>query len=235
MRHRPGPLLCLTGLLIIGCDEEPEIEVYRAPADPPVAGATVTDNPHAGMGGPMAGGGTMATSMSDRRLITWDLPEGWSIRPVAGPMRSGTLASGVGPDALEVSVATAGGGLMANVARWWRLLGHAEPPTGEQLQQMITPLEGHALEAVLVDLPGAEPEGDQPRMRTLAGVVEHEGTLWFFTVTDTDARLDRHGDAVRAIVRSVRPVKPPATRPAPAAQTPASRPGLGAPATRPTG
>jgi len=223
MRRLRAPLLCLTGLLIIGCDEQSEIEVYRAPAEPPIPTAAGGPNPHAGVGGPMMGGGVAGMpTMGDPRLITWDMPPGWALRPVAGPMRQATLVSGDGPEAIEVSVATAGGDLMANVLRWWRLLGHTDNPTPEQIAAMVTPLEGHTLEAVLVDVPGPGPEGDGPPQRTMVGAFAHEGAIWFFKTTDAADRVERHADGLRAVFDSVRPVNPPATQPA--ATQPATQP-----------
>jgi hypothetical protein len=176
LRHRlAAGYLALAGLaLTAGCGRE-DIRVYEAPKDraEPVEAAAASP----GMGHP---------PVSAMPQVRWKLPAGWQERP-AGTMRVGYFVI-AGPDDHQAEVTIipltgTGGGDLDNVNRWRAQVGLGAV-TAEELSKLAVKVPIGPFEGQMYDLSG---EGyEAKRVRTLAAILRHEGTTWFFKMTGND-------------------------------------------------
>ncbi len=159
--------------LLTACGRE-EIRVYDAPKD--VA-------PGAPAGTAMGALSPGASPRTATPMVSWQLPPDWQERP-AGAMRVGYFVV-PGPNGEEAEITIiplvgTGGRDLDNVNRWRAQVG-LEPVTAEQLARLAVEVPIGGFRGPLYDLVG---EGYESRsQRTLAAILRHEGTAWFFKMT----------------------------------------------------
>jgi len=172
--------------------------------------------------------------------VTWKLPAGWQERP-AGTMRVGYFVIS-GPDDQQAEVTIipltgTGGGDLDNVNRWRAQVGLGAI-TAEELSRLAVKVPIGPFEGQMYDLSG---EGyEAKRVRTLAAVLRHEGTAWFFKMTGNDRLVGDQKGAFTEFLRTLSfgspGVAPSVTAAAPKAEGEATaQPAAAAPATSPGG
>ncbi len=202
-------------LLLSACSK-PAIETYRAPKDPaPVAKSAPAPHNH-GAEAPKAApaapapaaatGSTMANTpvaTSSGPGLAWSAPASWIAKP-GSAMRKGSYAiKGDGGEADLSITAFPGdvGGDLANINRWRGQI-QLGPISAGDLASAVQRLERNGLKIGVVDLGGAT--GPAPQ-RTLAAMVPHEGSTWFFKLTGPDALVAKEKAAFMAFLDTVKP------------------------------
>jgi hypothetical protein len=223
--------LALAGLaLTTGCGRE-DIRVYEAPKDRPEPVEAAAATP--GMGERPA---------SAAPQVTWKLPAGWQERP-AGTMRVGYFVI-AGPDDQQAEVTIipltgTGGGDLDNVNRWRAQVGLGTV-TAEELSKLAVQVPIGPFEGRMYDLSG---EGyEAKRVRTLAAILRHAGTAWFFKMTGNAQLVGDQKGAFTEFLRTLSFGSPGAALPATAATPPSqgaapatASPAAAAPAASPGG
>jgi hypothetical protein len=132
--------------------------------------------PFAGGGAPFAGGGlppvesTNQGSSKDGPQLDFTKPEGWTAAP---PKAFGLAAFvvGDGNEKAEITVSSAGGGLLANVNRWRGQVG-LPPVTEDGLAAIVAKTETLGVKGDMVELVG--PKG------TIFGIAATSGGNQYF-------------------------------------------------------
>lgn len=200
--------------LFTGCSK-PEIATYRAPKDPvPAAKSAGTPHEH-GSAAPAAPapapapGGTMAgtpVATASGPGLTWSAPASWSAKAGSAMRRGSYAIKGEGGEADLSITAFPGdvGGDLANVNRWRGQIGLGPIGAGD-LAGAVQRLERNGLKLGVVDLGGAT--GANPQ-RTLAAIVPHSGSTWFFKLTGPDALVAKEKAAFMAFLDTIKPSAP---------------------------
>jgi hypothetical protein len=145
-------------------------------------------------------GETPVASSESSAKPKWEVPEGWK-EISAGQMVLSRFAldSGGGKKA-EVTVSTAGGGLLLNVNRWRGQLGL--PAIAEsELKTVATPFNVPGENAVLVDMSGTDKGGRQARL--IAVIVPRNDGTWFYKLMGDQEVAGRHKDTFLKFVQTV--------------------------------
>ncbi len=154
--------LCLLSSLLVGCgpvDDRVEISEERvlpSDHDAPLLGKSLRERmmPQARMspGSVEPDGGEVQVQAED--LLAWDVPEGWTQVAPRGMMRLINLRFGEGEvgECYLTILPGAGGGLPANVGRWYRQMGMEPPSEAEVAALPAASLMGRT--GVAVDIEG---------------------------------------------------------------------------------
>lgn len=208
------PFALAATALLIGCSK-PEIASYRAPKDPvPVAKADAAPHAHAAStpAAPAAApatGGTMANTpvaTASGPGLAWSAPASWTAKQGSAMRRGSYAVKGDGGEADLSITAFPGdvGGDLANVNRWRGQIGLGPIGAGD-LAGAVQRVERNGLKMGVVDLGGAA--GPNPQ-RTLAAMVPHAGSTWFFKLTGPDALVAKEKAAFMAFLDTVKPSAP---------------------------
>jgi hypothetical protein len=196
MNSRPLLLLVLFAAAALTACERDEIRAYQAPKDEPSPLAKDT-----------AGGNTNAGETHEHTgPPKWTKPESWTEQP-AGGMRVGSfLSPQVDGERADISVITftgAAGGMLANVNRWRGQI--ALPEIDEAaLASMLQQMEIGGEKGVLLDMAGEQPPAGKTKpQRTVAAILEHAGSSWFFKMTGADSVVAAEKAAFIAFLQSV--------------------------------
>lgn len=184
----------------------------REPAASPVTGAASTREPAASQpAGPLASHAIMGSENAEAPSVTWTVPDSWEAARNPNGMRVATYrvrGDGSADDAVDISVARAGGSNDANIARWQEQFD-ADPAT----RRTDASIQGLAV--TLVDIrgtyrgggmmPGAPPES-HPGWTMLAAIVAPPaGAAYFFKVLGPSSAVDKTRSAFGALVQSLKP------------------------------
>jgi hypothetical protein len=180
------------------CQRE-EIRVYTAPKDDPspLANNTAAAPP--------------ATSTNAGEVHhdhpTWTKPESWTEQPASSMRRASFLSGEKDGERADISVVTLSGpagGMLANVNRWRGQIALAEIDEAT-LNQQLEPIEIAGEQGHLMDMAGEKrPEGKTKPQRTVAAVIVHEGTSWFFKMTGEDSVVAAEKPAFIAFLKAFR-------------------------------
>lgn len=216
MKIRPLSLAPVALTALLAACGKPQIDSYRAPKDP-VAPAAAAAKPGA-PALPSAPAPAPATPAPDAdktamagtpvatatgAALTWSAPASWTTK-AGSSMRKGSYAiKGDGGEADMAITAFPGdvGGDLANVNRWRGQIGLPPIAPGE-LAGAVQRLERNGLKIGVVDLGGAT--GANPQ-RTLAAIVPHAGSSWFFKLTGPDALVAKEKAAFMAFLDTIKP------------------------------
>ncbi|MDP3070049.1 MAG: hypothetical protein Q8N18_07150 [Opitutaceae bacterium] len=206
------PLPVALTALLAACSK-PQIESYRAPKDSVAPTAAAAPHSHPSAPAPAAPAAAAPNAMANTPVATasgtglaWSAPAAWATKP-ASSMRKGSYAiKGEGGEADMSITAFPGdvGGDLANVNRWRGQIS-LPPIAAADLATAIQRLERNGLKIGVVDLGGAT--GPAP-MRTLAAIVPHAGSTWFFKLTGPDALVAKEKAAFMAFLDTVKPAAP---------------------------
>jgi hypothetical protein len=219
--RRVSPALLALTASLAACSK-PAVESYRAPKYPPPAkAAAATPHTHAAGPTPPAApppaapapaattGGAMANTAVPTASgpgLAWTAPAAWTAK-AGSPMRKATyVIKGDGGEAELAITAFPGdvGGDLANVNRWRGQINL--PPIGAgDLAGAVQRLEFNGLKLGVVDLGGAAGSGAQ---RTLAAIVPHAGSSWFFKLTGPDAIVAGAKPAFMEFLATIKPSAP---------------------------
>jgi hypothetical protein len=197
----------------------------NAPAPPTQSGRATDDSaePTSGFGGPphatlppnhpiIGNGasphGSMAGSLSatdEPPAIAWTVPTDWTALPNPSPMRVATYRVGAKG---EMAVARAGGSTDANIQRW---IGQFDEPA--QVQRSTKTVRGLAIELVEINgayagggmAPGA-PSEPHPGWSLLGGVVETQGSHYFFKLLGPRDQVTKAHPSFDALIASIKPL-----------------------------
>jgi hypothetical protein len=125
----------------------------------------------------------------------WQVPSGWQEAPggqfliakfnIAGPDNSQA--------AVNVSMSAGdGGGLVSNVNRWRRQLGLQEL-SDDEVQKLVTIVEGEAGKGPLVDMVGVDPRTSQ-KTRLVGAMVSRGLRTWYYKLMGPEQLVDREKD-----------------------------------------
>jgi hypothetical protein len=136
-------------------------------------------------------------------LPAWEVPAHWQKQ---GPknMVLATFAVTEGAGRAEIAISSFPGnvgGLTANVNRWRRQLGLTELAESE-VGSVTSPLQVNGENATVVDL--KNDKGPNGAQSTVAVIVPHAGSSWFFKITGPDAVVNKEKPAFIKFVQSVR-------------------------------
>lgn len=208
------PLVSVLVLAATGCKRE-EIQVYQAPKDSPTAAPAASAgagaNPH---GAAPAGG-----------KVPWTVPDGWNTKASTSSMRIASYEVKTDDGrSLDISVIPLGGqagSLLDNVNRWRNELKLA-PVTEAELDAQVKPVPIGATTGKLLNIVSEQPtiEG-KLKERTLAALLNLEGTTIFFKLRGEDRLATENEPKFLAWLKSVQ-TEIPAASPAPAAAAPAA-------------
>jgi len=174
-------------LAVAGCRREEAVKTYIAPKDAP------------------PGQVTASSEEQQDQPIHWTVPPGWKeIQPA--PMSIATYQVGENPPlkmtVSQVSLMASGSAtVLMNVNRWRGQLGL--PPVSEpEVAKLVkpVPLQGH--EALLVDLEGAKPAGDQPQQRMLASLILDDDRVWVYKLMGPADAVGAQKDFFEGVVKS---------------------------------
>jgi hypothetical protein len=174
-------------LLLIGCDEQPQVAVYSVPKEE-VRPIVMEPSREAAPQAPVAG------------AMPYRVPEDWQERDEPGAMRVATFDVGQGDNAIEVAVSRFPGdvgGLLANVNRWRGQVGLG-PVTEAELDGVVEPFDGSGgFHGHTMRLRG-------PDQHLLGAAIHEHGAnrTWFVKVTAPPEVADQHAEAVFAFARS---------------------------------
>lgn len=184
MRTDPSriPVVRLSGLavglllVLTGCESE-QVQSYRVPKEQQPALPTATPTTRLlgaiyprgdsswflKLTGPLEAVGkvekefeTLARSVrfaDAEAKPTWELPQGWRQLP-GDAFRFATIKTGPDDSALDITVSTAGGSLIANVDRWRGQLGLRPLGNEELLNTVSREIDANGVKAILVDMKG---------------------------------------------------------------------------------
>ncbi|MBL9200245.1 MAG: hypothetical protein JNL39_07040 [Opitutaceae bacterium] len=210
----PRVPFALAAAMLLGACSKPEITTYRAPKDPEPAAKAGAPHAHAGAApaaapAAPATGGTMAATpvaTASGPGLAWSAPASWTVKPASSMRRGSYTIKGDGGEADMSITAFPGdvGGDLANVNRWRGQIGLAPIAPGE-LAATVQRLERNGLKMGAVDLGGAT--GPNPQ-RTLAAIVPHGGSSWFFKLTGPDALVAKEKAAFMAFLDTIKPTAP---------------------------
>ncbi|HEX8312986.1 MAG TPA: hypothetical protein VF614_16800 [Chthoniobacteraceae bacterium] len=196
MKLRPILLLILFAAAGLTACERDEIRAYQAPKDEP--SPLAKDTP---------GGNTNAGDNHEHtEPPKWTKPESWTEQPASG-MRAGSfLSAAKDGERADISVITfsgPAGGMLANVNRWRGQI--ALPETDEAgLKSMLQPINVAGEQGVLLDMAGEQPPAGKTKpQRTIAAILEHAGSSWFFKMTGEDSVVAAEKAAFIAFLQSV--------------------------------
>lgn len=153
--------------------------------------------------------------------LKWDVPEGWITAKPSSPVRRAQYslprADGDAEDG-ELIVfyfgQGQGGTVETNLVRWRGQFTTSDGQPVPDSDVRTETLDANGMKVTLLQVtgrfaPGQMPGGPavEPRdnFRMLAAVVETPRGPWFFKATAPKATIDRHADAMRTMLRSVRP------------------------------
>jgi hypothetical protein len=92
------------------------------------------------------------------------------------------------------------GGIEANVNRWRRQIG-LQGVSGEELQQLLSPLELSEGTATVVDMAGTSMDQGEPS-RLVAATVPRGGETWFYKLLGPESLVASQKEAFLEFVRS---------------------------------
>ena len=142
----------------------------------------------AAMAGQFAGGAP-APGPDSMARPKWEVPEGWK-EIAAGQMVLNRFSlTEAGGKKAEVTVSTAGGGLLLNVNRWRGQLGLPEIAES-QLKTVALPFDVPGEKAILVDMSGTDKGGRQARL--IAVIIPRTEGTWFYKTLMGDQDLADH-------------------------------------------
>ena len=194
-------LIALAGALVLcGCEDEP-IRIYDAPPSaPPAAPASADPN---------------------QAAIEWTVPPSWKLQPrSAGGMgiRYATFLIGPPDRQVELTVTRlrptpANSRALDNVNRWLDLMGLGRT-TEEGLDGFVTDIDFAGNKAVLVDIPGPEPDAGSERQHMLAAILPGVRHNWFVKTRGPQDVVKGEKEWFESFVRSIRftaaaPPRPP--------------------------
>lgn len=167
----------------------------QGPAPPPVQGPALPPGSRP-VGPPSAGPPTAGPSVSK-----YEMPEGWKIAAENKPFSILTLEAADGDESVTVTVSPIGGGTSANVDRWRGKVGLG-PPTPDELESMIKPIELDGAKADYVTVTSS-PSNSAPT--TILGVVATvRGTPWVVYLSGDAPLAERERSRFEAFVKSLR-------------------------------
>ncbi|MBL9187399.1 MAG: hypothetical protein JNK23_07985 [Opitutaceae bacterium] len=203
------PLSAALTALLAACSK-PEIASYRAPKDSVAPAPAAAPHSHPATPAPAAPAAPAPSTMANTPVATatgeglaWSAPASWAAK-APGSMRKGSYTiKGEGGEADMSITAFPGdvGGDLANVNRWRGQVG-LPPIAPADLASAVQRLERNGLKIGVVDLGGAT--GAAP-MRTLAAIVPHVGSTWFFKLTGPDALVAKEKAAFMAFLDTIKP------------------------------
>lgn len=132
--------------------------------------------------------------------LTYEVPAGWSPGTM-NAMRIAAFEVKDGDQKIEITIATAGGDLLANVNRWRGQIG-LNDTTQSELDQQIKQLKVDKLSGDYIELTGP---ADAPKRQSIYGVVmKHAGQTWFFKLVGDTALAEREKAHFESFVQSVK-------------------------------
>lgn len=184
-------LLAVTGLLLVGCDEQ-EVRAYEAPKSEPYVEPDIFKS--------------MTAPRSASKAIGWDVPAGWAESANASSILFAVYEakSEAGDARITVTkLRTDGGGVLANINRWRGQVGLG--PVDSFEAQPMTLIQAGGGPAGLIDI--ASPEGVDAGLERMMVVMvprPQDGLTWYFKMTGPKTSLDEHKAAFVSFVESVR-------------------------------
>jgi hypothetical protein len=212
MFRRTIPLLSALVFVSLGCKRE-EIQVYQAPKDSPTPAVAP---PHGGGADPHGGAAAAPAK------LPWVVPDGWTAKASSGMRIASYEVKAADGRSVDISVVPLGGqsgSLLDNVNRWRNELKLA-PITEASLDTEVKGVPIGTTTGKLVNLvsEAANLEG-KFKERTLAAMLDLEGTTIFFKLRGEDQLALENEPKFRAWLQSVQTTIPSPTE---AAATPAA-------------
>lgn len=135
--------------------------------------------------------------------LTYKSPSHWEERPASGMRQAYFVIGGASDRQAEVTVIRMGpasGDLLPNINRWRGQVQLA--PLGEgDLAAHVLPLEGAAVEAMLVDVGGSGITS--PALNTLAAILKSSDATWFVKLTGDAGLVGQEREAFLEFTRSL--------------------------------
>jgi hypothetical protein len=211
---RRGLFLCtLSGLLLLGCDQNTRPKAARAVPGRTGNSAQQASN-HNPQGSTFRSGGTEESidkSGGEVRLdaITLTAPSGWGRKRTESsfieaefmlPRAQGDDADG------RLTISSAGGTVEANIDRWKGQFG-GSPKNARQEQ-----IDAGGVSVTLVDFSGDfndqrgpfAPPVNRPGYRMIAAIIPVNGQLHFVKATGPQKTIEAHAEEFKAFVRSIK-------------------------------
>lgn len=168
---------------------------------------TENDDPHAGLTDMDMQ--TMMRTSTEKRPLSWTLPEAWEERPGTG-MRLVTFKSSDSEDLIDCSVISlygSAGGLTSNVTRWMRQINIAIPTEAElaefiEQQEQLKTVGG--LSAILIDLTSLQKKSDLSAPSMMAAILTLEDSRIFVKMTGTRQAVLNNAGAFKSLVQSLK-------------------------------
>jgi hypothetical protein len=172
-------LLCSSAALLVSCEKNSEIKVYRVSKAPlEESAAQQQDTMPTNTAAPRMPGGL--ASGADNSVST---PPGWEPQPLSQMRQASFLVKGENgavADISFVSLGSAAGNVLENVNRWLSQLGQA-PITEQKLGEIAQRLRTSLGDVAIVDLTGLPDNADPARDgRIVAGMVTTADSTLFF-------------------------------------------------------
>jgi hypothetical protein len=143
---------------------------------------------------------TKPASNSAPSDLTYEVPKDWSPGTM-NAMRKAAFQVTDGDQKIEITIATAGGDLLANINRWRGQIG-LEPTTQPELDQQMKKLKVGSSSGDYIELTGP---ADAPKPQSIYGViVNHTGQTWFFKLVGDTALAQREKSNFESFVQSVK-------------------------------
>jgi hypothetical protein len=200
MRISKHFIICLglsAALLLVSCERNSEIKVYRvAKAPPEEAAPQQQDAMPTNTAAPRMPAGLAPAA--DTTLVT---PPNWEAQPLSQMRQASFLVkgdNGAVADVSFVSLGSAAGNVLENVNRWLGQLG--QPPITEQkLGEMAQRLHTSLGDVTIVDLAGLPDNADPARDgRIIAAMVTTANSTLFFKMRgNADLAEEQKGDFIK--------------------------------------
>jgi hypothetical protein len=131
--------------------------------------------------------------------IKWETPESWTEVPPSSMRYASFSALAENGDKIDISVVTfpgEGGSDADNVNRWRGQIGLA-PVDASAVTSQVIPLKSADTTFSTTDIVGA-------KARTIAAWARHDGRVWFFKATGTNAAVEKEKPNFVKFIESVR-------------------------------
>ena len=132
----------------------------------------------------------------------WQPPANWQATAPGQMLRAKFAVPGDGGTRADVNIGPAGGGALANMARWRKQL---TLPTLEDpaLQALLTPVDVGGDKAVMIDLTGTNAMNQKPA-RLVGIMVTHGGEDWYYKLMGDTAVVEKEKTAFVQFVKGVK-------------------------------